>query len=107
MNPTYQYTIPYQEEKEEHLKYIKNILNDDLEYEIFALEFYDFIYPRNKKSNQQKIFYGNKVKENILKSDLKTLANINKFVEYQELNKFYFERREKKDNTNLNNTRGL
>ena len=87
------------EEKEEYKKYIKKILNSKLEYEIFALEFYDYIYPKNKKANQQKIFYGNKVKENIQKSDIQTMDNIKNFLEYQELEKFkYVQHQKRKDN---------
>ena len=83
LNPTYQYTIPYPKEEEEYLKYIKNILSDDTRYEVFSIEFYDFIYPKNKKSNQQKIWYGNKIKENILEKEKQTIENISKFVEFQ------------------------
>ena len=94
LNPTYQYTIPYpkEEEKEEDLKYIKNILSDDIRYEVFSIEFYDFIYPKNRKSNQQKIWYGNKIKENILQEDTQTLENIYKFIEHQEIINFKLQR---------------
>ena len=100
LNPTYQYTnIIKEEEKEEYKKYIKKISSSEIEYEIFALEFYDYIYPNNKKANQQKIFYGNKVKENIQKSDIQTMENIKNFLEYQELEKFKYEQhRKRKDN---------
>lgn len=72
---------PKEEEKEE---YLKNILSDDVSYEVFSIEFYDFIYPKNKKSNQQKIWYGNKIKENILEEEKQTIENISKFVEFQD-----------------------
>ncbi len=90
LNPTYQYTIPYpEEEKEEYLKYIKKILNDDIAFEVFSIEFYDFIYPKNKKSNPSKIWYGNKIKENILKGDKQTIENISKFIELQDQIQFH------------------
>ena len=87
------------EEKEEYIKYIKKILNSKIEYEIFAIEFYNYIYPKNKKANQQKIFYGNKVKENIQKSDTKTIDNIKNFLEYQDLQKFELEQQQKRKQT--------
>jgi len=77
-----------EEEKEEYLKYIKNILKDDVNYEVFSIEFYDFIYPKNKKANQQKIWYGNKIKESILQGDKQTVENISKFIEIQDQMKF-------------------
>ncbi len=100
LNPTYQYTIPYpkEEEKEEDLKYIKNILSDDIRYEVFSIEFYDFIYPKNKKSNQQKIWYGNKIKKNILEEEKQTIENISKFVEFHDQLNFKLQNHKGREN---------
>ena len=93
------HNIPIQKEEEkeeENLKYIKTfldkILADDVAYEVFALDFYDYIYPNNKKSLQQKVWYGNAIKSNILEQDISTLKNIKSFLEIQEMEKIYLRR---------------
>lgn len=81
-----------EEKKEEHIKYIKDLLNrffnDPINHEVFAIQFYDYLKPKNKKSTQEKIWYANTIKENLLNGDLQTIENLNRFVEYQEMEKF-------------------
>lgn len=89
---------PFKEKEEEkYLKYIKvfldEILNDSISFEVFAIEFYEYIYPRKKTSMQQKIWYGNKVKKSILEKDIKTYANIKTFLEDKAQKKFVEQRR--------------
>ena len=96
---TPQKTIQKEEKEEEYLnieKFINKILNCDTNFEVFAHEFYDHIHPKNKKSNQQKLWYANKVKLNILKSDKDTLINIKNFLECQDQQQFSYQQEQKR-----------
>ncbi|MEA3315487.1 MAG: hypothetical protein U9Q30_06510, partial [Campylobacterota bacterium] len=72
----------------ENFNYIKkdivHIMNDRQSFDVFAIEFYDYIYPYKKTNDIKKIWYVNSFKEKIGEKDFRTIENIRNFFEYKE-----------------------
>ncbi len=76
------------EEEEEIYQHLHDIYFDEIAFEVFALDFYDYIYPSNEKPNQQKIWFGNRVRNEILELDSRTIQNVRGYVEFKEQQAF-------------------
>jgi len=74
--------------------FIKEALASQEAWEVFVLEFYDWLRPKNKKANQIKIWWGETVRKNILKLEARTLKNVSDYKEHLDQQAF----REEVDN---------
>ena len=68
--------------------FIKKALASQEAWEVFVIEFYDWLRPENKKPNQRKIWWGETVRKNILKLEERTLKNVKNYYDHLEQVKF-------------------
>jgi len=68
--------------------FIKKALASQEAWEVFVLEFYDHLRPKNKKSIQIKLWWGETVRKNILKLEERTLKNVKNYYDHLEQVKF-------------------
>lgn len=70
-------------------RYIVDIMNSQESFDMFALEFYDFLYPNKKISSIRKIWYVSSFKDKILNKDYRTIENIKNFYEHKDMHLAY------------------
>ncbi|MEA3314663.1 MAG: hypothetical protein U9Q30_02240 [Campylobacterota bacterium] len=76
-------------------------MNSQESFYIFAIEFYDYIYPNKKISDIKKIWYVNSFKDKILNKDYRTIENIKNFYENKQMHLAYVEIQNKKAQGNM------
>lgn len=84
----------------ENFNYIKkevvDFMNSQLSFDVFAIQFYDYLYPRKKISDIRKIWYVNSFKDKILAKDYRTIENIKNFYEDKDIHEFCIKRESEK-----------
>lgn len=76
------------EEEEEVFSSIGQIFFNNIILENFSIEFYDYIYPDKNTPMQQKLWFGNTVKDKLLDREIQTMQNVKNFIEFEEQQKF-------------------